>query len=992
MKLTSLNRANGMKENASHCPPDGKINVQVGSPAAGKKLRPVLSPPPASKRDFSLAAKEKVTPLNSPPAARGKGIKPATSPATSPAAWEKGVLPATSPAVKEKGILQANSPAAQKKGFLPASSLAAKEKGFLPATSLAASEIVVMPATSPATKEKAATAPATKEKAATAPAAKEKGILPATSATSEKSSLAASLLYDKDKCHVSASQTADKEKGCPSLPAKVLLGSLDAEAIKLSSQIFAINQLEAVPEPSLTAASAATGLPPAAAAGLPPSAAAAGPLATAKAKPWTSRQPTSSSLGINSSSSSRPEAASSASGWSQAGGYDNLDQAAILLSNSILVNTSHQPEYLESPPPPPHPAWVDSAPAAAAAHLLSPCLGKASGDNGGETRQTPSGLDRAAIILSHQIFLNTTEALPEEGEGVACFSMPVVINGDCTKDAPMVADKPLTEAASRGDGDHQAPAADKNKSVVLDSDKLRVVHAKQCYVVNSQAARRGGVGVVGSSSEADGCRPASSSGRGAVLPASPLSAGQSALDRPYFASSSDTREMAHRHRPPTLGPSRFDKVEELRSSSSLKNSSSPLAQVHGELSSVGGGGGGSSSQRTNKVTDSPTSILRSDRLDLHHHHQRPVRNVTVLLADADNRRTTMLPDVGNVMERSTAAAASNNCALAQSATFAYGTRPAQRPTTATNTGRNFNTSPIPFGSADHGGGGKYSVHFLPSEQPSGQQQVADPSTTTAAAAAAANQFKYSMSPTTAASSSRYGASVTFSESVTKSSGPSSPLSMSSSSVSGGGGSVHGSTASLAAPPSSSSSSSTLFSAVHYIPTAGPAYSRSASSSGLPAGHHHHHHRSLAAATTAGPAGFRARSEGAATAGAGLQSSASQSSLAALTSSSPLSTTAASAELFRQIQATKERHRENCEKALNFGSGAAAIAAAWKPPLIAAKLPRPGNDYARYTTTAERDKVSRRLERERSVLDRLLADRTHRAVSLENSRAAHKTQT
>jgi hypothetical protein len=40
---------------------------------------------------------------------------------------------------------------------------------------------------------------------------------------------------------------------------------------------------------------------------------------------------------------------------------------------------------------------------------------------------------------------------------------------------------------------------------------------------------------------------------------------------------------------------------------------------------------------------------------------------------------------------------------------------------------------------------------------------------------------------------------------------------------------------------------------------------------------------------------------------------------------------------------------------------------------------------------ERDKVSRRLERERSVLDKLLADRTHRGISLETG-PVYKTHT
>lgn len=142
----------------------------------------------------------------------------------------------------------------------------------------------------------------------------------------------------------------------------------------------------------------------------------------------------------------------------------------------------------------------------------------------------------------------------------------------------------------------------------------------------------------------------------------------------------------------------------------------------------------------------------------------------------------------------------------------------------------------------------------------------------------------------------------------------------------------------------------------------------------------HSNRPVFASTTA----FRAKSEGAPSLSQTVTSPTHNTNGGG--SSSP-----ASAELFRQIQVTKERHREHCEKAMNFGgSSAAAVAAAWKPSLTTAKLPRPGNDYARYATTAERDKVNRRLDRERSVMEKILSDRTPRAVSLENNRTYKTT--
>ena len=84
----------------------------------------------------------------------------------------------------------------------------------------------------------------------------------------------------------------------------------------------------------------------------------------------------------------------------------------------------------------------------------------------------------------------------------------------------------------------------------------------------------------------------------------------------------------------------------------------------------------------------------------------------------------------------------------------------------------------------------------------------------------------------------------------------------------------------------------------------------------------------------------------------------------------------SADLLRQIQVTKEKHRENCEKALSFEKPQ------FKPPIYKDKLPRPGNDYARYSTV-EREKLARRQEREKTVINKVLAERAGRATSLEN---------
>ena len=592
---------------------------------------------------------------------------------------------------------------------------------------------------------------------------------------------------------------------------------------------------------------------------------------------------------------SRPKLAATISRADASSGHQNLDQAAIILSNSILVNTNDQldgssddtapavfpPATLPAASPAVLPAAASSgaspaqfAPPAAAHHSFP--MGRVGlvGD------KTTSGLDHAAIRLSNQIFLNTTEPLQHDGESPTAFSMPR------WKQEKIMDSRRPEEANPVGE---------------------KMMHAKQLYVVNTP--------LIGGATSP----PTSRQTATALAGMGPLQEDRSSITRPSARPAPPENHDLNRHRPANLGPSRFDRPEADISSLSLWTSQQPQQQQPNSSAGTGAGQRG-------KVTDSPTSILRSE------HHPRPARNVTVLL---DNRTTS--PE----SERP----AVSSYALSQSATFAYGT-PRPR-ASASDTGRNFNKSPIPFSSTASADthGSKYSVHFSTERS----RQLAGLSTS----ATETNILRSSSPPqiSSGGSGSRYGASVTFSESVGHSSGPSSPLSTAAVAAANN---INGSTVSLA------SSSSTL--AVNRSP-ASPLASHPRSASGL----------SLTGRPLTGPstASFRAKSEGA----SGLQQSGSSS--------------AASAELFRQIQVTKERHRENCEKALNFGGSgttAAAIAAAWKPPLITPKLPRPGNDYARYATTAERDKVSRRVERERSVLDKLLTDRTLRSTSLENNRA------
>jgi len=95
------------------------------------------------------------------------------------------------------------------------------------------------------------------------------------------------------------------------------------------------------------------------------------------------------------------------------------------------------------------------------------------------------------------------------------------------------------------------------------------------------------------------------------------------------------------------------------------------------------------------------------------------------------------------------------------------------------------------------------------------------------------------------------------------------------------------------------------------------------------------------------------------------------------------------DLSAKIQATKDQHKLDLKKAMNFDRMSI------KPPIIAQKLPRP--EPSKYTaitsmssTTLDRQqKAGRRMERERAVLEKVLGDRSSRGRSdeiLGNSRS------
>jgi len=90
-----------------------------------------------------------------------------------------------------------------------------------------------------------------------------------------------------------------------------------------------------------------------------------------------------------------------------------------------------------------------------------------------------------------------------------------------------------------------------------------------------------------------------------------------------------------------------------------------------------------------------------------------------------------------------------------------------------------------------------------------------------------------------------------------------------------------------------------------------------------------------------------------------------------TFSAPISSS--SADLFHKIQATKEQYKKSYNKAMNFEKTS-------KPVMIKEKLPRPGNEYSKYNSSLER--ASRRLDREKTVIEQLIQDKVGRGISLD----------
>jgi hypothetical protein len=480
-------------------------------------------------------------------------------------------------------------------------------------------------------------------------------------------------------------------------------------------------------------------------------------------------------------------------------------------------------------------------------------------------------LDQEAILLSNKIFNKTTELKVEEDT-----------NGT---DAP--------NSIKEQQGVEKMIQKPENfiSNGLLQASEIR--HAKQYYVVNTP--------IQGEQASGGGSNTAPEYQLNITGPST-----RCQVSRPAPLESKDVNQ----HRPANLGPSRFDQPENQISSQNHKTFS-----------------GSASITQKNKVTDSPTSILRSEN------YHKPPRNVTVL----DSRTTS--PDT--VTKRPFASNVRENYALSQSATFSYGSQTAGNRKSEYN--RNFNKSPVPFSpvsSADTHGN-KHAVHFSAARP---HQWAGLSTSATEVSAFPKHAMSYSPPPTLS-NGINYGASVTFCESVGHSNGLSSPLS-----------------SSMAAINDVSTSSANATNRItHSIIS-----SNMKSSSGSMPG------------TCTLPSATRAKSEGAAY---------NQAPISHINHvpSGGISSSAASAELFRQIQVTKERHKADCEKAMNYGSSSAlAIAAAWKPSQISTKLPRPGNDYVRYATTNERDKVNRRMERERSILDKILTDRASRTSSSDIS--------
>ena len=108
-------------------------------------------------------------------------------------------------------------------------------------------------------------------------------------------------------------------------------------------------------------------------------------------------------------------------------------------------------------------------------------------------------------------------------------------------------------------------------------------------------------------------------------------------------------------------------------------------------------------------------------------------------------------------------------------------------------------------------------------------------------------------------------------------------------------------------------------------------------------------------------------------------SSSSSLLDRSRSEAAIANSKSSADLSARIQATKDQHKLDIKKAMDFDR------AALKPPIISQKLPRPEpgkySSISSMSSTMERsEREGRRMERERAVLERVLGDRTSRGKS------------
>merc|ERR1712110_1169007 len=91
------------------------------------------------------------------------------------------------------------------------------------------------------------------------------------------------------------------------------------------------------------------------------------------------------------------------------------------------------------------------------------------------------------------------------------------------------------------------------------------------------------------------------------------------------------------------------------------------------------------------------------------------------------------------------------------------------------------------------------------------------------------------------------------------------------------------------------------------------------------------------------------------------------------SEATIASSTSSADLSARIQATKDQHKLDIRKAMDFDR------TAMKPPIITQKLPRPEpgkySNISSMSSTIERsEREGRRMERERAVLERVLGDR------------------